>query len=396
MDISDQIAKKTRPFFLNFFQRLADDLNTLVDTPVECTLVDVTLLRGDEDLAPLFEANNSVAHIREDGLNVGMLHLVMEASAVIALSGFMMMLPKAVVAKNVKVREYTEEIKEGFHEVANQIAGSLNTLVEEKMAGGHLFLDKVEHLRVGSKPAILNPLFTYLDVSMEITIADFRPVQVHWLLSRKFGDSLLGFAIPPSQEESDLEEQERAALEAKNAPPVVEKVPPKVEVKVNEYEFDDQADDLLARAAGADLPGPNEPGGLKVVMTLPPFALNDTEAVTQAVFALIQSGYRYIGVERQGALFRVLSRSDVRRIIGAFYGSKAVTPREKALLSLPVGKLNEQQKLVSITTDGTIGQAFELLNAHHIHALPVVTAQGKLRGFVSIHALLDYFRKKAG
>lgn len=392
MDIPDQIAKKTRPFFLNFFQRLADDLNTLIDTPVECTLTDVSLLCGEDDLGPLFESNNSIAHVREDGLNVGTIHLVMEASAVIALSGFMMMLPKAVVAKNVKVREYTEEIKEGFHEVANQITGSLNTLVEEKMSGGHLFLDDVEHLSVGTIPPALNPLSTYLDIGMEITIADFRPVQVHWLLSRKFGDALLKIIIPPSPEESALEEKERAALEAKNAPPPVEEPPPP---PPDAYEFDDQADDLLARAAGADLPDPDEPGGLRVVMTLPPFTLNDTEPVSQAVFALIQSGYRYIGVERQGAVFRVLGRSDVRRIMGAFYGSKAVTPREKALLALPVGKLNEQQKLVSIAADGTIRQAFELLNAHHLYALPVITDKGRLRGFVSIHALLDYFRKKA-
>ncbi|MEO5363660.1 MAG: CBS domain-containing protein [Magnetococcus sp. DMHC-8] len=395
MDIPDQIARKARPFFLNFFQRLADDLNTLVDAPVECTLTDMALAHGEEDLGLLFETENSVAHALEDGLHTGTIHMIMDASAAIALSGLMMMLPKAVVQKNVKVREYTEEIQEGFHEVANQIMGSLNTRMEEKLAGSHLFLDAVEHMDAGAIPAPLNPAITYLDVGMEITVSDFRAAPVRWLLARKVADTLLKLTIPPSPEEAAMDGEAAAAAEPPPPPVTAAPPPPKAPDVAEDYEFDARAGDLLARSSGDALPAPDEPGGLRVVMTLPPFTLNEQTEVMQAVVALFQDGYRYIGVERQGALLRIISQSDVRRVMGAFYGSKAVTPREKALLSLPVGRLNEQQRLVSITATGSINQAADLLKANQFYALPVVNGIGMLRGFVPVHSLLAYFRKKA-
>ena len=388
--------KKARPFFLSFFQRLSDDLNTLVDTPVECTLTEIALQRGEEDLAGLFESENSVAYAKEDGLNTGGIYLVMDASAAIALAGLMMMLPKPVVQKSVKTREYTEEIQEGFHEVSNQIMGSLNLRVEEKLVGGHLFLETVEHLEAGMVPASLNPIVTYLDIGMEITVSDFRAAPARWLLSRGMASKLLKLDIPATAEELALEKgEEPPAAVVEEPPPVATTPPPPVTAAPDDYEFDALASDRLLRSTGGDLPAPHEPGGLRVVMTLAPFTLNEREEVMQAVVALFQEGHMYIGVERENRLVRIVSQSDVRRIMGAFYGSKAVTPREKALLSLPIGKLNEQQKMVSITAKGTIDQATDLLKTHNLYALPVVSGNGVLRGFVPAYSLLDYFRKRA-
>ncbi|MEO5348237.1 MAG: hypothetical protein H7836_01115 [Magnetococcus sp. YQC-3] len=388
MDIPEQIAKKVRPFFLSFLQKLSDDLNTLIDAPVECALTSISLVRGTDDLDELFVSENSTAYALEDGLHSGNLHLVMDASVAIGLSGLMMMLPKAVVQKSVKTREYTEEIQEGFHEVSNQIMGSLNTRVEEKLEGGHLFLEGTEHTGASSIPSTLNPVFTYLSIGMDVTVSDFRVAPAVWLFSRGFANTLLKVEIPATPEELALEAGGAVAEEPAPEPPPPAREP-------DDYEFDSAAGDLLARSTGDDLPAPDEPGGLRVVMTLPPVSLHETEEVMQAVVAIFQEGHRYVGVERQGALFRVVSKSDLRRIMGAFYGSKAVTPKEKALFSLPVGKLNEKQTLVRIMARGTINEAADLLKTHSLYALPVVSGNGVLRGFIPVHSLVDYFRKKA-
>ena len=54
METPEQVVKKARPFFLSYFQKLAGDLNTLIDAPVVCTLNGVSLLRGEADLGTLF------------------------------------------------------------------------------------------------------------------------------------------------------------------------------------------------------------------------------------------------------------------------------------------------------------------------------------------------------
>ncbi|MBF0462547.1 MAG: CBS domain-containing protein [Magnetococcales bacterium] len=392
MEIPDKTAKKVRPFFLNFFQKLSDNLNTLINAPVECTITDVALLRGEEDLSDLFESETSVTYTLEDGLHTGDMHLVMDAAAAIGLSGLMMMLPQAVVQKTVKTREYTDEIREGFHEVANQIVGSLNDRVEEKLAGGHLFVEAVEHVGIGAVSATLDPTVTYLDIGMDVKVSDFRSASAHWLFSRGLANALLKLDIPGSPEELAREAAQAGVVEEEVKPA---EVVPEAKPVPDDFQFDANVSDYLARSTRIELPNPDEPGGVRVVMTLPPFALNENEEVMRAVTAAFQEGRRYVGVDRQGTLIRVVSPSDLRRIMGAFYGSKAVTPREKALLNLPVGKLNETQKLVTITPKGTIEQAADLLKTNNLFALPVVNGSGVLRGFVPIHAVIEYFRKRA-
>ncbi|MEO5339152.1 MAG: CBS domain-containing protein [Magnetococcus sp. MYC-9] len=386
MEIPNQIAKKARPFFLSFFQALSDDMNTLINAPVECTLTDIALRRGEEDLGELFEAENSVAYTLEDGLHTGHLHMVMDDVAAIGLSGLMMMLPQAVVQKSVKTREYTDEIREGFHEVANQIMGSLNARVEKKMEGGHLFLEGAEQVQASHWPDSVDPTVTYLDIGMEATVSNFRSAPVHWLISRGLANALLQLDIPGSPEELAAE-----AARLKAAEPVEEAVEPPA---VEDFEFNADAQEFLARCAAHELPPPAEPGSLRVVMTWPPFTLNEQAEVIRAVTAVFQDGHRYVGVEREGVLLRVVSPGDLRRIMGAFYNSKAATPREKALLQLPLGKINEQQQLITISPQGSIDQATDLLKAHNLHVLPVVNDSGVLRGFVPAHALLQYFRKR--
>ncbi|MBF0583060.1 MAG: CBS domain-containing protein [Magnetococcales bacterium] len=397
MDIPAPIAKKARPFFLSFFQALSDDMNTLINAPVECALTEIALRRGEDDLSELFETENSVALTLEDGLHSGHLYMVMDVTAAIALSGLMMMLPQAVVEKSVKTRDITEEIDEGFHEVANQIMGSLNTWVEKKLEGSHLFLESTEQVGAGELPAQVDREITYLDVGMEITVSKFRPAPVRWLLAREFANQLLRLELPASEEELAAAARKRggAPVEEEPPPPPPPPTPPPVVRRPDEYEFDFDAQAFLARCNGSELPAPNEPGGLRVVMTLPPCTLSAHEEVSRAVAAAFQEEHRFIGMDRNGVVVRVIGQSDLRRVMGAFYGSKAATPREKALLQLPISKLNENQRMISILPQGTIDQAADLLKSHNLHALPVVASNGQLRGFVPIQALLLYYRKRA-
>ncbi|MBF0143521.1 MAG: CBS domain-containing protein, partial [Magnetococcales bacterium] len=142
------------------------------------------------------------------------------------------------------------------------------------------------------------------------------------------------------------------------------------------------------------LPDPDERGSVRAVMTEPPFSLKDEERVIRAINAMEKEGYRYIGVERNGKLLRMVTQSDLRQIMGPFYGTKAMSARDKAICTIPLGKINESQRLVQISVAGTINQAADLIGEYGLRALPVISSKGVLRGFVTVHGILAYFRQK--
>ncbi|MBF0417928.1 MAG: hypothetical protein HQL86_06745, partial [Magnetococcales bacterium] len=202
METPPDIAKRTRPFFLNYFTKLGNDLNTLTAAPVVCTLQEIELNRGRDDLELLFESDRSVAYVTEDGLRSGDIHLIFDIATSIALSGLMMMMGASVIQNQVKNREYNEEIQEGFQEVSNQVVGALNDLVEKKLPeGGHLFLVNTTHVTYGDFPNTFKNETTYLSVAVQIQVSDFPPQTAYWVLSRGFAETLLKVKIPGTDAE---------------------------------------------------------------------------------------------------------------------------------------------------------------------------------------------------
>ncbi|HAT49900.1 MAG: CBS domain-containing protein [Nitrospirae bacterium] len=426
MEIPDKIVKKTRPFFLNYFAKLANDLNTLTASPVVCTLTGVELMNGLDDLESLIEKDRSVAYVREDGLNTGDVHLIFDVATSIALTGLMMMMGEAVIQTQVKTREYNEEFQEGFNEVSNQVVGAMNDLVEKKMTnGGHLFLETTTHCDFGSLPSTFKDGVTYLVATADIQVASFPVEECRWVLSRGFAEALLGVAIQGSPEEMAAAEAAKGA-----AAPTKEEPPPPLDPQPADGTasggagggFQSVGEDAAPTAGGSDHAAeasmvaspdsakmdtgdaefskaggslnPDEPGSVRLVVSEPPFSLKEEETIMRGITAMREEGHRYIGIDRSGKLIRVLSQSDLRQVMGPFFGTKAIGPRDKAIYTLPIGKLNQTQQLVRISLGGTINQAADLLTEYNLRALPVVSNQGVLRGFVTIHSVLNYFRKK--
>lgn len=410
METSDKIVKKARPFFLNYFSKLANDLNTLTAAPVVCTLTSVELMRGADDLGVLFEKDRSVAYVKEDGLGSGDVHLVFDLATSIALTGLMMMMGEAVIRGQVKTRGYNEEIQEGFNEVSNQVVGAMNDLVEKKMVdGGHLLLESTYYVEFGGMPDTFDTeLTTYLVASADIQVSDFEVEVCRWVLSKGFAEALLGIEIDGTPEEEAQAAARKQAAVAKREVVEAPNLPAFDEIEAIEAEdvaVGGRADAAegpatTARTKAFDfassdgLPSPDEPGSVKVVMTESPFSLKDDEKIMRAINAMRHDGNRYIGVEKKGKLIRVISQSDLRQVMGPFFGTKAMGPRDKAICTLPIGKLNENQQLIRITLGGTINQAADLLAEFNLRALPVVSNQGVLRGFVPVHAVMNFFRKK--
>ncbi|MBF0358820.1 MAG: CBS domain-containing protein [Magnetococcales bacterium] len=404
METPDTLVKQVKPFFLNFLGKLSTDLNTLTAAPVTINLTTVELLRGEDELGGLLEKDRCVAYVNEDGLKTGDVYIIIDVATSIALTGLMMMMGEDVIQNQVQTREYNEEIQEGFNEVANQIVGVFNGLVEEKMKdGGHLFLEDTQRLEPGNKLPEINEKRTYLAIVAEMQVASFPAETCRILLSKGFADPLLDVSIPGTEEE-DAEMAERA----KEQP---------------EETSDDVAEDF-SEAVGSDdpeagdgtelvednplaggepgnydtsdgLPVPDEPGGIKVVMTEKPFTMKEGESIMTAINAMRNEGKNYIGVIDKGnKLIRVVSKSDLRQIMGPFFGSKAMGPRDKAVYTLAVSKINTEQQLIRIPQTGSINQAAELLLEFNLRALPVVNNQGELQGFIPIHSVMSYFRKK--
>jgi CBS domain-containing protein len=150
----------------------------------------------------------------------------------------------------------------------------------------------------------------------------------------------------------------------------------------------------IAYSTGDGLPSPDDPASVKTVMVEPPFTLPEDERVMKAINAMRYEGVRCIGVLSQGKLVRVVSQSDLRQIMGPFFGTKAMSARDKAICMLPIGKLNKNQQLVFLSLNATISQAAHLLTEYNLRMLPIISKQGVLRGFVTVHAVLDYYRRK--
>ncbi|MEO5338980.1 MAG: CBS domain-containing protein [Magnetococcus sp. MYC-9] len=369
METPATITDKARPFFLDYCQKLAEELTSLTTAPVVCTLSDITLLRGAQELGPLFSADRSVSYSEEDSSGLGGLHLIFDTVLSIALAGTLMMTSESVIQEKIAARDYDEETHEGFREVATQIISSLNPLLEEKItSGAHLFLESVRHTEADSPPASMDMEATHLVASIELTVASFSAAKAHWLFSRRLAAALLQTPIAGTA-------KEMAALGA-----------------VVEDEEEEEEEEELPPLQSGELLAPQVAGSVRQVMTETPFALKEEEKVMRGITAITQDGYRYIGVERKGALIRVLSQSDMHQVMGPFFDSTPVSPRDKALHALPIGKFNTQQLLIKLDSDGTINEAADLMQKHTLYALPVVSNKGSLRGFVPIHAVLDYFR----
>lgn len=400
METPEDVVKKARPFFLSYFQKLASDLHTLIDAPVVCTLNGVTLLRGEKDLSTLFEMDRSVAYVREDGLDTGDVHLVFDVTTSIALAGLMMMMGEAVIQSKIKIREYNDEIKEGFQEVSNQIVGALNDQIESQMEdGGHLIMESTAHVGFGDLPPTLDSEVTYLSADVEIKVADLSIASAHWLLSKGLAEAILQLHVPGTPEEEAQGggglSGEKGAESRSDGGKTTSEAAGAVSAGGGDSGSDSDVGFESAFDVDGDLPAPDEPGSVKVVMTETPFSMKEDEPIKRAIVAMLQDGYRYIGIERKGVLVRVISQSDLRQVMGPFYGSSAATARDKAIFNLPIGKLNERQKVITITVDGTINQAAGMMLGHKMRALPVVSSKGVIRGFIPVHAVLDYFRKKS-
>jgi CBS domain-containing protein len=411
METPDILVKKARPFFLNFLGKLGTDLNTLTAAPVTVNLTSVELMRGMDDIEALLEKDRCVAYVREDGLDTGDVHLIIDVATSIALTGLMMMMGEGVIQNQVKTREYNEEIQEGFNEVANQIVGGFNDLVEKKMPnGGHLFLESTDRFDYGNNPPTLKETTTYLSIVAEMQVSSFPPEDCRILLSKGFAEALLTVEIEGSAEE----EAENAAKKTANAAAAEESsedVADDFSEALGQEEGDADGGDgseltgtggALEGAGGPTnyssddgLPVPDEPGSISVVMTEKSFALKEGEPVMNAINAMRHDGYRFIGVENNGGkLIQVLSHSDIRQIMGPFFGTKAMGPRGKAVCTLPLGKFNEDQQLIRIPQSGSINQAADLLAEFNLRAIPVVGDDEVLKGFIPIHSVMSYFRKK--
>ncbi|MGN7611453.1 CBS domain-containing protein [Magnetococcales bacterium HHB-1] len=452
MEISDKLVSKARPFFLNFFNRLTQDLNTLTASPVSCTLQSVELAEGEDGIESFFEMDRSVAPVIEDGRQLGQLFVIFDAATSIALTGLMMMMGEEVIREQVKNREYNEEIQEGFLEVANQVVGAMNDIFEAKVDGGHLLLDleHTQHIQYGETPATMAKDDVLLYIHSEIKIGNFDPQPAFWVLSRGVVKALFKLDLPGGEEtRADAASRELdAALEGisgneggfqtasdADLKEISQKNraqgPDPSKMKAEELHLgDDQAglseDEISERGSAAaedslytppesgspanalagsmpsyvysaedGLPMPDEPCSISSIMTETPYLLNEDEKVLKAINAMRQDGYKYFGViSKAGKLIRVVTQSDLRQIMGPFFGTKAMTQRDKAIYLLPIGKVNQDQRLIGITINGTITQAANLMMEFDLRALPVVSKQGILRGFVSVHSLLNYFRRK--
>ncbi|MEG3638099.1 CBS domain-containing protein [Magnetococcus sp. PR-3] len=489
----DKALKKLRPFVLKFFNRLSNDMNMLTGAPVSCTLSDSQLLRGLEEIDEVFELDKSVARAVEDGTGAGDAYICFDLATSIALAGYMMMMGEGVIKEQVKKKIYTDEIQEGFQEVANQLVGAFNDLVEDSAADGHMLLMlPTERITYGEYPNGLEDDRSYCVYTADIQVGDFDPVPSKWLFSRDLTKLLTGVEMDPTESEKAMEAEksagggeasEDAASEAGDDLAADSDLGSDDGLSgstddlslggSDDLSLDDDGDldggfDLDGDSSGSDvgagdddtfamltggadssggsgdsalmggaessmsgeggydtaqvggaegsgdlpdfmrepmpshgysendgLPNPSIPGSVQQVMSEAPFTLKETDRVIKAINAMRRDGYKFIGIDnREGKLIRVLSTSDIRHLMGPFFGTKSLSKRDKVIYTVPLGKLNTKQDMIAISIDGSVAEAADLVTQYQLRAIPVLSRQGVLRGFVTSHSLVDFFRRK--
>jgi len=364
VELRPEIQRPLQRFFLQFFKQLALDTQVLVSKQVESSLQEVKLLQGVEEIDPVFESESVIASVREDGKDLGDLHLLFDVRSAIAFSGLMMMMAPGTLGEMVQLRRFDETLQEAFQEIGNIAAGTLNSLVESKIEGGHLLMEGTAFVHDMQRPEAVGA-DSYLDVVAEIAVGDFDRETFHILVSRGVAEALGGAPL--------LLEEEIPDSAATTAAPI-----PSASSK--------EAEPDLAPSA------PLVQGELASLMVDPASSADEADTVSQAIATMKAGDARQIGVLRKGVLIRVISRSDLRQLKGPFYGTNAMSPRDRAVLNLQLGKVAKNQQLVSIPVTGSTKEAVDLVIENDLRSLPVVDEKGALLGFIPARELLKLLR----
>ncbi len=356
MELRKEIAVPLHQLFAKFFKNLAENMHVLISAEVKSSFKQASLLTGDAEIFPVFENEWALAFVQENGTNSGDMHLLFDVRSAIALSALMMMMEGSSLPDLIKRKEYSEDLQEAFGEIANVAMGVLNTLVEESLEGGHLQLENTVTLGSAEQPETLGGDL-YIDVIANIAVGDFGTEILHVLVSKGLAEALAG-----------------AELESEEPPPEA------------------AADDIDALIASVGQEKIDV--SLSQLMTDPASRANENSLVSSAIAQMEKEGVRQIGVVRDGVLIRVISWGDLRQLMGPFYGTRAMSARDNAVLRIQLGKININQKLTSIPITGSPSQALDLVIEGDLKSLPVVDESGALRGFIPVRELLKLLRTR--
>jgi hypothetical protein len=191
MESPEEIITRSRTLLLPFFDQLANDLQIMTNSKVNCQAGDITLIEKEDLLSQFFKDSCLVSKACEDGKNSGHIHLVIDVETSIATSGLMMMLDKESVDEKISKRDYDEEIAEGFQEVANLLTGATNTAVEKLGKGHHLFLESTSYCEQGQPPETLLQNSVYLAATVEIQVEEYLGKTAVWLFPKEVYEDLL-------------------------------------------------------------------------------------------------------------------------------------------------------------------------------------------------------------
>lgn len=353
MELSKELTASLRQFFEKFFENLAEDMRVLISAEVTSSYQQTSLLMGLEEILPLFGSDWAHIYIREDGTGSGDVHLLFDVRSAIAFSALLMMMGGTSLPDMIKEKAYSEDLQEAFGEIANVLMGVMNTMVEQRIQGGHLHLESTAYLGGGELPETLSGDM-YVDIHANVAVADFDTEVLHVLVSKEFAEVLFGAELVPV-DGAAAEAPEETASDASGTLDTI---------KVS----------------------------LEQLMAEPASYVNESESVSKAIAVMEKDGVRQIGVVREGVLIRVISWGDLRQLMGPFYGTNAMTARDKAVLSVQLGRICKTQKLISIPMAGSPAQALDLMVGNELKALPVVDEVGSLRGFIPAWELLKLLR----
>ncbi|MDD5225905.1 MAG: CBS domain-containing protein [Candidatus Omnitrophica bacterium] len=133
---------------------------------------------------------------------------------------------------------------------------------------------------------------------------------------------------------------------------------------------------------------------LKDIMTKDPVTLNIDEPFCRVAQIFQERDIRHLPiVNSQGMILGIISQRDLNRIASPKKGPNGEYLYDPEELSKYILKQHVIQKVFSLSPEGTLEKAVELMAEKKLGCMPVASSDGKVVGIVTITDILKLFLK---
>jgi len=226
----NDFSLKLEPFVVKFFDRLADDLNTLTAAPAKINMYSITVVTNSYITEKFINTQYNIIQFNDKKQKNNSGFFIFDIPTSIAITDLMMMFGMSTIIDKIEKNNFTAETYEGFTEVAHQIIGSLQQRILDKKLK-HRKLE-LEHntvsctVNIHGLDSVISPCISidnsYLLIGCSISVANFDARPFYFVLSKSLVNCIIGDSESTSISEGTKMSNTQIVPVEKSQPIVVE------------------------------------------------------------------------------------------------------------------------------------------------------------------------------